>query len=228
MSDYTKSVNFASKDALSTGDANKIVKGTEIDTEFNNIATAVATKRDTTSTVGVSQGGTGITAAGTSGNVLMSNGSAFASSALIPTGSVMLFYQASAPTGWTKSTTHNDKAIRVVSGSGGGTGGSVAFETAFASQTPAGSIGGNTASHTLTISEIPSHSHGHKQDGGVFAAGSSPTSSLHQSATSSSTGKIENTGGGGGHTHGATGLTFTGSAINLDVSYVDVIICTKS
>ena len=46
MSDYTKSTNFASKDNLSSGNANKIVKGTEIDTEFNNIATAIATKQD--------------------------------------------------------------------------------------------------------------------------------------------------------------------------------------
>jgi hypothetical protein len=44
MSDYTKSTNFASKDALSPGNANKVVKGTELDTEFNNIATAIATK----------------------------------------------------------------------------------------------------------------------------------------------------------------------------------------
>lgn len=44
MSDYTKSTNFASKDSLSVGNPLKIVKGTEIDTEFNNIATAVATK----------------------------------------------------------------------------------------------------------------------------------------------------------------------------------------
>jgi hypothetical protein len=49
MSDYTKSTNFATKDALSSGNALKIVKGTEIDTEFNNIATAVATKADLTS-----------------------------------------------------------------------------------------------------------------------------------------------------------------------------------
>jgi hypothetical protein len=42
--DYTKSTNFASKDSLSPGSALKIVRGTEIDTEFNNIATAVATK----------------------------------------------------------------------------------------------------------------------------------------------------------------------------------------
>jgi hypothetical protein len=46
MSDYTKSTNFATKDALSSGNALKIVKGTEIDTEFNNIATAIATKAD--------------------------------------------------------------------------------------------------------------------------------------------------------------------------------------
>jgi hypothetical protein len=44
MSDYTKSTDFASKDSLASGNAAKIVKGTEIDTEFNNIATAIATK----------------------------------------------------------------------------------------------------------------------------------------------------------------------------------------
>jgi hypothetical protein len=46
MSDYTKSTNFATKDNLSSGNALKIVKGTELDTEFNNIATAIATKAD--------------------------------------------------------------------------------------------------------------------------------------------------------------------------------------
>ena len=46
MSDYTKSTNFATKDNLSSGNPLKIVKGTEIDTELNNIATAVATKAD--------------------------------------------------------------------------------------------------------------------------------------------------------------------------------------
>lgn len=46
MSDYTKSTDFASKDNLSSGNPLKIVKGTEIDTEFNNIATAIATKFD--------------------------------------------------------------------------------------------------------------------------------------------------------------------------------------
>ena len=46
MTAYVKSTNFASKDSLASGNPLKIVKGTEIDTEFNNIATAVATKAD--------------------------------------------------------------------------------------------------------------------------------------------------------------------------------------
>jgi len=49
MSDYTKATNFASKDSLSTGNPLKIVKGTEIDTEFNSIQTAIASKADLTS-----------------------------------------------------------------------------------------------------------------------------------------------------------------------------------
>jgi hypothetical protein len=49
MSNYTKATNFATKDTLPTGNAGKIVKGTELDTEFNAIASAVATKADTAS-----------------------------------------------------------------------------------------------------------------------------------------------------------------------------------
>jgi hypothetical protein len=134
--------------------------------------------------------------------------------AYLPTGTAMLFAQTSAPTGWTKSTTHDNKALRVVSGSAS-SGGSVAFTTAFASQAVAGTVGGTT----LTTAQIPSHTHtypngsttaGYKVDGntgpdGYFASGSTDA-----------------TGGGGSHTH-----TFTGTAINLAVSYVDVIIATK-
>ena len=46
MSQYTKSTNFATKDNLTPGDPLKVVRGTEIDTEFNNISTAIATKTD--------------------------------------------------------------------------------------------------------------------------------------------------------------------------------------
>jgi hypothetical protein len=83
MSNYTKSTNFATKDNLSPGNPLKIVKGTEIDTEFNNIATAVATKTDNASAaitggtitgitdLAVADGGTGAsTAAGGLNNLL--------------------------------------------------------------------------------------------------------------------------------------------------------------
>lgn len=46
MSEYVKATNFATKDTLPTGDSNKIVKGTEIDNEFNSIAGAVSSKAD--------------------------------------------------------------------------------------------------------------------------------------------------------------------------------------
>ena len=49
MTAYTKSTNFATKDTLTSGDPLKIVKGTEINTEFDNIATAVNSKSDTAS-----------------------------------------------------------------------------------------------------------------------------------------------------------------------------------
>jgi len=49
MSSYTKSTDFASKDALLTGNPLKVVKGTEIDDEFNSIQTAVNSKADTNS-----------------------------------------------------------------------------------------------------------------------------------------------------------------------------------
>jgi hypothetical protein len=46
MSNYTKATNFAVKDSLNTGNAAKIIKGTEINTEFDNIASAVNSKPD--------------------------------------------------------------------------------------------------------------------------------------------------------------------------------------
>ena len=85
MSNYTKTTNFASKDNLSPGNPLKIVKGTEIDTEYNNIATAVATKTDNSAAaitggtivgitdLAVADGGTGAsTAAGALNNLLPS------------------------------------------------------------------------------------------------------------------------------------------------------------
>lgn len=66
---------------------------------------------------------------------------------VIPSGTKMLFCQAAAPAGWVQDTTHNDKALRVVSGVGGGSGGSNSFSTVMA-QTVVGN-------HTLTLGETP-------------------------------------------------------------------------
>lgn len=129
-----------------------------------------------------------------------------------PSGTVMLFGQTSAPTGWTKDTTNfNNSALRVVTGSAA-TGGTVDFTTAFASQTPSGTVG----STTLTTTQIPSHTHTIG-----LSAGCGPTSvgSGNGVALNINTGA---TGGGGSHNH-----TFTGTAINLAVKYVDVIRATK-
>ena len=46
MANYTKTTNFTAKDSLPTGNTNKIIRGSEFDTEFNNLVTAVGTKAD--------------------------------------------------------------------------------------------------------------------------------------------------------------------------------------
>ena len=46
MANFTKTTNFAIKDSLVTGNPNKIIKGTEIDTEYNNIASAISSKAE--------------------------------------------------------------------------------------------------------------------------------------------------------------------------------------
>ena len=74
----------------------------------------------------------------------------------------MLFQQTAAPTGWTKDTTHNDKALRIVSGAAG-SGGSNSFSTVMAQTT----IG----NHTLTAAEIPSISSGAVNGITVYPAG---------------------------------------------------------
>ena len=49
MSNYSKTTNFGAKDTLPSGDSNKIIRGSEFDTEFDAIAAASATKSDTAS-----------------------------------------------------------------------------------------------------------------------------------------------------------------------------------
>lgn len=146
-----------------------------------------------------------------------------------PSGTKMLFQQTAAPTGWTKDTTHNDKALRITNGSVG-TGGSVAFETAFASHTPAGTVTVTIAAHPLTLPEIPPHTHNISVAG--TATGSTESRIAFTNRTETGTIATASAGGNGGvadgHGHSGSTGSFSGTAIDLDVSYVDVIIATKN
>ena len=154
------------------------------------------------------------TAAGLSATLAIGSGGTGQTTALIPSGTKMLFVQASAPVGWTQVTSDNDKALRVVSGTGGGTGGSVAFTTAFGSQ----ALSGTTSAVALTIDQIPAHTHTQQlptSNGAAGASTGSPVSGV-TAVTSSSTG------GGQAHSH-----SLSGSTINLAVTYIDTIYATK-
>lgn len=126
--------------------------------------------------------------------------------ASIPAGANTNFFMASAPTGWTKSTTYNDFAMRVVSGTGGGTGGSTAFTTAFSS----GSVGATT----LSTSQMPSHNHSFT----VYTGGSPGSGAYASQNPAYSSGSTTSAGSGGSHTH----------SLSLDVQYLDNIMCSKN
>ena len=169
-----------------------------------------------------------------------------------PSGTKMLFQQTAAPTGWTKDTTHDNKALRIVSGTAG-SGGSVNFTTAFGSQNvgatalDASQIPGHThtfsatsgdaGSHSHTIND-PSHTHGGLFNNGNIPAGGSGGNTAFSGTSAATvigatTGISINTAGIHSHTvSGTTSSTGSGAThthtLNLAVSYVDVIICTKS
>lgn len=192
-------------------------------------------------TLNVAAGGTGKTTF-SAGFVRASGTTAFTTTATIPwavitgapdspipAGTTMLFVQTNAPTGWTKVTSaaYNDAALRVVTGSTS-TGGTVAFSAAFTSKSVSGTVGDTT----LTVDQIPSHYHNTIKDN-VFTTNSFPygydeVSGLPSGGLDSNNdaayyvGRSSTVGGGQSHTH-----SFTGTAINLNVKYVDVIIATK-
>ena len=110
-----------------------------------------------------------------------------------PSGTQMVFYQDTAPTGWTIQDTLDDKLLMVTKGSaaGGRTGG-----TSSGSWTiTGGSV--TVAGHTLTIAEMPSHTHSYSWEGHSFA-------SYSGSATYGGTHQTGATGGNQPHSHGAT------------------------
>ena len=138
----------------------------------------------------------------------------------------MLFHQASAPTGWTKSTTNNDRALRVVSGTtGGNQGGDYSFSSRLNGVVTTGN--GSVHGHILSISEMPSHDHDTDLDGHkVFATGPNPMGFIGYGGPGGYPGgyvNMQNTGGGQGHTHG-----FTNPSFNLNIAYLDVIIAQKN
>jgi hypothetical protein len=180
-------------------------------------------------------GGTGVTtfpSPGTTGNVLTSNGTVWtsAAAAAFDAGTIIIFGQTAAPTGWTKDTTnYNNYALRVVTGTAS-TGGSVAFTTAFASQTPTITTSGLSAgATTLTTAQIPSHTHPIP----IIAfngAGGGPSGIVYEDSyynRYNTTTNTSSTGGGGSHSHSISGSA-TSSAINLAVQYVDVIRASKN
>lgn len=156
---------------------------------------------------------------------------------VIQQNSVTLFYQAAAPTGWTKLTTLNDRALRVVNGNSGGSfGGSQTFSTIFPSTARNVTINfstnvpvsGTVGGHTLTVSEIPDHTHNSLI--GPTATASAGTGTFRTSGTNNTGGVVSPGGTGLSHNHPFSGqVNFTTSGtgtINLALQYIDVILCT--
>jgi hypothetical protein len=141
-------------------------------------------------------------------------------------GTVMLFMQQSAPTGWTKATTHGDKALRLVAGLTGGTaGGSTGFSTIFAARTI---TQGNLPNVTLTTTITdPGHDHAYFQfqDGGTLVGVLSPGGTGHQAAgdNAAATAGASLTG-----ITASTALGGSGTAMDFAVQYVDIIAATKN
>lgn len=123
-------------------------------------------------------------------------------------GTKVVFNQTAAPTGWTKDILHDDKALRVVSGSAT-EGGSEAFSTVFGA-------GKTTESHTLSTPQIPVHNHPYSRTtpSPSTLPSQPPRTQVNTAFNNSQTGAV---GGNQGHTHN----------LNLDIQYVDVIIATK-
>lgn len=137
----------------------------------------------------------------------------------------MIAVQSSAPTGWTKGSSHDDKALRLVTGTAS-SGGSTPFLTAFASRTPAGTL----SSDSISEAQLAAHAHpGSTSNAGT--AGSVPgtggvapiTAGGPANRAPFATETIASDGSGATHTH-----TFTGTALNFAVNYVDCIIITKN
>jgi hypothetical protein len=146
---------------------------------------------------------------------------------IIPQSTYSIFFQDSAPTGWTKSTSYNDYALRVVSGTGGGTGGSTAFSSIFPTSLrpvsqPGVPMSGSVGNHTLTSSEMAPHSHPNDAtrltpSGGDVGAATGWTRSTPDTGS---------TGGGGSHDHPWSGSCDFSGDFDMRITYMNVILCS--
>lgn len=139
-----------------------------------------------------------------------------------PPGTRLVFQQSTAPLGWTKDVSLNDRALRIVSGSVGN-GGSTGFSSLFASRTPTGYVD----YHVLTEWEMPSHTHEWPSIPGAVvttAAGSGNISSGMGGGSQIpyTYFALNSKGGNAGHNH-----SLTMNAMDFAVAYTDVVVCQK-
>ena len=233
MSNYTKSTNFATKDALASGNPLKIVKGTEIDTEFNNIATAVATKADLasptfTGTPSLPTGTTGVTQSFGNNTTALAT-TAFvqaAMAALHPVGSIYIN-----ATNSTNPGTLLGFGTWVAFGAGrvpvGFDAGNALFDTA---EETGGSADAITVSHTHSFSATTDSQGAHTHDTNVFRysdlAGTNPSaadagtySGKIFAAGSVSTWNTVATNSQGAHTHSISGTTGSAGSSGTNANY---------
>jgi hypothetical protein len=162
MSNYVKATNFAVKDGLSTGNPAKIIKGTEIDTEYNAIASAISSKADLNSPTFTGTPAASTASAGTSTTQIattafVTTAIATAVAAVVPAGMIMIWSGSvgSIPTGWVLCNGSNstpDLRDKFVIGAGtsyavGGTGGSK--DAVVVSHTHTATDSGHT--HTIAV-----------------------------------------------------------------------------
>lgn len=147
-------------------------------------------------------------------------------------GTDAIFFQSAAPSGWTKNTSHNNKALRVVGGAsdpnGGGSGGSNTFTSAFPSSKPISGnfpISGTVGGHTLTSNELPSHTHANGGAVSLSPGGGDVKSGGGWSRSTPDTGN--NTTNASSHAHPfSSGSASFSANVDLAVQYVDVLICS--
>jgi len=155
-------------------------------------------------------------------------------------GTITIFNQTSAPTGWTKLTTTNDAAFRVVSGAIS-SGGSVNFSTVHQTNIWQGTAGTDAATGAFAISatEMGTHTHPYRHTTNspltpatpyrTATPGGAPLRITPNNTGSTLTTSADPASGGQSHLHPfPVSLSLSGSSFDFSVKYVDVILASKS